>query len=109
MLPWRSLWLRDPPRACGDCIHQTILLSTCTRPANVPKPQSTPAMTFPRPTTLAKFTIRRRPFRMLSRLTVSRSPRNAFPLALHVAPIFHSSRAARAAGKKRVAAPETIS
>ena len=31
---------------------QTILVSTCTRPANVPKPQSMPAMTFSRPTAL---------------------------------------------------------
>jgi len=36
-------------------LSQTILVSTCTRPAKVPKPQSTPAITFSRPTTEAKF------------------------------------------------------
>ena len=37
--------------ATASFIH-TILESTCSRPAKVPKPQSTPAITFSRPTTL---------------------------------------------------------
>ena len=41
---------RAPSASEASFIH-TILLSTCTRPAKVPKPQSTPPMTFSRPTT----------------------------------------------------------
>src|SRR6185312_4413253 len=48
---------RAPSESEASFIH-TILESTCSRPAKVPKPQSTPAMTFSRPTTLAKFAMR---------------------------------------------------
>src|SRR5262249_61801867 len=41
---------RAPSASEASFIH-TILESTCRRPAKVPKPQSTPAMTFSAPTT----------------------------------------------------------
>src|SRR5262249_21705542 len=43
---------RAPSVSEASFIH-TILESTCSRPAKVPKPQSTPAMTFPAPATCA--------------------------------------------------------
>src|SRR5262245_41789638 len=48
---------RAPSASAASFIH-TILESTCSRPAKVPKPQSTPAMTFSRPTTRAYCTKR---------------------------------------------------
>src|SRR5262249_35850882 len=48
---------RAPSASEASFIH-TILESTCTRPAKVPKPQSTPAMTFSAPTTRAYCTMR---------------------------------------------------
>jgi transposase len=44
---------RRAPSTSERSLCQTMLVSTCTRPAKVPKPQSTPAMTFSRPTTEA--------------------------------------------------------
>src|SRR5262249_28758784 len=46
------------PSASEASFIHTILESTCRRPAKVPKPQSTPAMTFSRPTTPAYCTMR---------------------------------------------------
>ena len=46
------------PSASDASFIQTILVSTWTRPAKVPKPQSTPAMTLSRPTALAYCTMR---------------------------------------------------
>src|SRR5262249_13804369 len=48
---------RAPSASEASFIH-TILESTCSRPAKVPKPQSTPAMTFSAPTTRAYCTMR---------------------------------------------------
>ena len=46
------------PSASEASFIQTILVSTWTRPAKVPKPQSTPAMTLSRPTARAYCTMR---------------------------------------------------
>src|SRR5262249_27680929 len=46
------------PSASDASFIHTILESTCSRPAKVPNPQSTPAMTFSRPTALAYCTMR---------------------------------------------------
>ena len=44
---------RPAPSTSARSLCQTMFVSTWTRPAKVPNPQSTPAMTFSRPTTLA--------------------------------------------------------
>ena len=48
-----SLEARRAPSTSEPSLRQTMLVSTWTLPANVPKPQSTPAMTFSRPITPA--------------------------------------------------------